>query len=132
MRRELLPSAILLSFVSLVLSPAIARAQVHENWVQTYDFAPTVQHDVAATAVAPSGSVYVAANYFSATQPTEPLVLKYASDGSLVWSRTYTDYRAYIYGVAVDPNDESVYVFGQKPNYTAYDSDFGIVLKYDS
>jgi hypothetical protein len=131
MRRELLPSAILLSFASLVFSSAVARGQVHENWVQTYDFAPTVQHDVTATAVAASGNVYVAANYFSPTQPTEPLVLKYASDGSLVWSRTYTEYRAFIYGVVIDPSDESAYVFGQKPHYTAYDSDFGIVLKYD-
>jgi hypothetical protein len=132
MRRELLPSATFFFVGSLVLASALARGQVHENWVQTYDVAPTLQHDVSATAVAPSGNVYVAANYFSASQSEEPLLLKYASDGSLLWSRTYTDYHAYSYGVAIDPSDESAYVFGQKPHYTAYDSNFGIVLKYDA
>jgi hypothetical protein len=105
---------------------------VHESWVQTYQISPTLNHYVAATAVAPSGSVYVAAGYNSASQATEPLVLKYASDGTLLWSRTYTSYVASIYNVAIDPNDESAYVFGRKPHYTPYDSDAGIVLKYDA
>jgi hypothetical protein len=132
MRRILVANSAIVFIGSLAgLAPSVL-AQVHENWVQTYDVTTTAFHSVQATAVAPSGNVYAAANYESASQATEPLLLKYGSDGSLLWSQTYTTSLGTLYGIGVDPNDESAYVFGVKPHATPNDSDAGLVLKYDS
>ncbi|MBI2937172.1 MAG: PQQ-binding-like beta-propeller repeat protein [Thaumarchaeota archaeon] len=58
----------------------------------------------------------------------DAILLKYGSDGNLIWSRTYGDIETEIaYGVAV--SDDNVYVAGKKGYFQRFGT---LLLKYDS
>lgn len=129
----------LASAVCVLLSGvAEVQAQVHQQWLQTYDATPTGYDQVVATAIAPSGSVYAVGG--TGQEPTggsagvgtyAALILKYDQAGTLVWSRTI-DSAIYIniaVDVVVDPSDESVYIVGRADR----DATHGMLaLKYDA
>ncbi len=75
------------------------------------------------------GKIYVAGWIANPDNDVEDaLLLKYDSDGNLIWSRTYGDIETEIaYGVAV--SDGNVYVTGKKGFFQRFGT---LLLKYDS
>lgn len=117
------------SFLSLLFLAPAAPAQVHRDWLQSFDAFPTGNdflNDVAAT---PSGNVYATGK----TGDGDLLLLKYGPTGSLAWSRTFdlgggTGYLNYGNALQVEPASESVYVAGRGDTTTTH----GMVQKYDA
>jgi hypothetical protein len=104
-----------------------SRAQVHQEWVHTYDAAPSGNDRINSVAVAPSGSIYAA----GVTGAQAALTLKYDPSGRLLWARTFT-FSTHIdsaYRIVIDPSDESVYALGRCDPPSRPTA--GLVLKYD-
>jgi hypothetical protein len=130
MRRNSVLGVRVLSIVSLVLACASARAQVHENWLRTYNSGSGSNDVATAVAVAPSGNVYVG----GVSSGNAATVLKYAPDGELRWVRTATSPAGaeLVFGLTVQPSDESVFAFGRAAPNVPMSTNSGLVLKYDA
>lgn len=126
--------------LGLGLIPFLAsavQAQVHSDWLQTFDATAAGYDEIGAVTIAPSGSVYAigGTGIYPGTGPfgltTAALILKYDSAGTLQWSRTIQSglYIGVAEDVVVDPSNESVYVVGRVDR----ESTHGILaLKYDA
>jgi hypothetical protein len=126
-----------LGFGLIPFLASAVQAQVHADWLQTFDATATGYDEIGAVTIAPSGNVYATGGtgIYPATGPfgltTAALVLKYDSAGTLQWSRTIQSalYIGVAEDVVVDPSNESVYVVGRVDR----DSTHGILaLKYDA
>jgi hypothetical protein len=115
-----------LAFLALALLAPAGLAQVHEQWVRTYNAAPTGHDQALAVAIAPSGSVYSAGE----TGTHDAFVLKYDSNGSLLWARTFALAGGLdgAYDIAIDPSNESVYAVGRGDDQFTR----ALALKYDA
>jgi hypothetical protein len=110
---------------SAVLFASSARAQVHPQWVQTYDASPHGYDIAFCAAVAPTGAVCVG----GLTGSKDLFVLTFRTGGSLAWSRTlHGSYIDAANGVLFDPSN-AVYVVGRADDSAGTG---GLALEYDA
>lgn len=110
-----------------------AHAQVHDEWLRTFDGAPTGNDQFTATAVGPSGTIYAVGNNFdSTTNGFVAFALAYDGDGTLLWSRTfaYSLHTDSLASVVVDPTTGDVYAVGEST--PAGQPENALVVKLDA
>jgi hypothetical protein len=117
------------SFLSLLLLAPASSAQVHRDWLQSFNAFPTGNDYLNDVATTPSGSVYATGK----TGDGDLLLLKYGATGSFAWSRTFdlgggSGYLNYGNALVVEPGTESVFVAGRGDTTSTH----AMVQKYDA
>lgn len=122
-------------FVLLVLTFSNLNAQqVTQQWARVFDFngQNNKSDAVKDIVVDNNGNVYVTGFTFGSANPNGTiLTLKYNADGTLVWSRVYTDtnlYAASANAIALD-NSGNIYVAGWRSLQNQYQD--MVLLKYN-
>ena len=117
------------SFLSLLLFAPSAPAQVHEDWLQSFNAFATGNDSLIDVAATNSGSVYATGK----TGDGDLLLLKYDATGNLAWSRTFdlgagSGYLNCGNALVVEPGTDAVYVAGRGDTTTTH----GLLQKYDA
>lgn len=116
-----------LVFVILFLSTRIF-AQTNPQWVAIYDSASPINYLQYQMQVSKNGNVYIVGSTWNNTAIFNVL-LKYDTNGNLLWSRTYDSLSTYTGDMTID-NSENIYLTGRYlDNNTYYKY---CTLKYDS
>lgn len=119
-------TSLLSTSILLCTTTAIAHAQIHQDWANTFDAVPTGLDQIVAVAASSSGNVYAAGE----TGAHDVLLEKYDPAGNLAWTRTFdlSGGLDYAQALVIEPTTEAIYVVGRG------DTSFtrGLVLKYDS
>lgn len=119
----------------LIFIPTIAMNQVSEQWTNRFNGAGSGNDTAVSVKVDDSGNVYVAGTVYSALNNFDYAVMKYGSDGSLLWVQTYNGTEQGVdelHAMTIDVSG-NVYVTGasENANSTIINYDFA-TIKYDT
>src|SRR5260221_10335498 len=117
---------VLSSSLALAIGASAAQAQVHQDWLNILDVAPTGFDFIETVETTPSGAVYAG----GMTGLHDVLLEKLDSRGNRLWTRTFDlgggiDFASEL---VVEPLTDAVYVLGRGDNPESR----GLVLKYDA